>query len=305
MRKHAYVDLARLIFTLHADEVQVIIVDESCGFNPYLTSDEREAEGNFGLEIMRERAEAVGGSLEVRSAEGEGTQVIVRLPRVLETPAEEEVRGLRMMVVDDHPLYREGLRNMLSARGIQVVGVAHDGLEAQDLAREHQPDLILMDVEMPRCDGVEATRHIKAELSDTKIVMLTVAADDDTIFKALKNGASGYLLKSVEERHFFTLLTEVMRGETVLSPAVAERVLSAFVKGEDESAAGEADVPTLTVRQLEVSELVTQGLTNKEIAERLHVTEVTVKYHVSQILERLQLRSRHELARYTQTQDPH
>ncbi|MCB0213604.1 MAG: response regulator, partial [Anaerolineae bacterium] len=305
VRKHAGVARARLFFTVHPDEVQVIIADEGQGFNPDLVTQAVLAEkqtGHFGLEIMRERAEAVGGSLEVRSAEGKGVQVIVRLPRTLQSNPEEAVRGLRLMVVDDHPLYREGLRNMLSVRGIQVVGVAQDGLAAQEMARELQPDLILMDVDMPRCNGVEATRHIKAELPDIKIVMLTVAADDDTIFEALKNGAAGYLLKSLDERHFFTLLTQVMHGETVLSPAVAERVLSAFVNREDEAVAAEAVSPTLTTRQHEVLELVAQGLTNKEIAGQLHITEVTVKYHVSKILERLQLRSRHELARYAQTQ---
>jgi len=261
---------------------------------------------------MRERAEAVGGSLEMRASPGEGTQVIVRLPRVLETSQEEAVRGLRVLLVDDHPLYLEGLRNLLSARGVQVIGMARDGLEAQELARKLRPDLILMDVEMPRCNGLEATRRIKAELSDIKIVMLTVAAEDEALFEALKNGASGYLLKSLNRTQFFYLLTEVMRGETVLSPTLAGRVLAAFKQGGNipDTQTEPVSVPCaeaaifseLTPRQAEILTLVAQGLTYKEIGAKIYISEAAVKYHMGQILERLQLRSRREAAMYAQKQ---
>ncbi len=249
---------------------------------------------------MRERAEAIGGSLQIRSGPGEGTRVIARLPRVLETVSNEAIRGLRVLLVDDHPLYLDGLRNMLSARGVQVVGLAHDGLQAQELARKLLPDMILMDVHMPRCDGLEATRRIKADLPDVKIVMLTMAADDDVLFKALKNGASGYLLKSLAGKQFFDLLTEVMRGEMVLAPSLAARVLAEFARQGNSPVVEEE--ATLTTRQHEVLELVIRGMTNKEIAARLNVSPATVKYHVAQILERLQLKSRYELSQYVQEQ---
>ena len=263
--------------------------------------------------------------MEIRSTPGVGTQVIVHLPRQLKLEEGEGVRGLRVLLVDDHPLYLDGLRTMLAARGVQVVGMARDGLQAQQLAHTLYPDLILMDVEMPVCNGIEATRAIKMALPQIKIVMLTVAAEDATLFEALKLGASGYLLKNLDSGQFFHLLREVMRGETVLSPRLATQVLATFAQdapppepeppliapSEIEEAmltAGKADsaaadlLPTLTHRQQAVLRLVVQGLTNKEIAKELSITERTVKYHIGLILERLQLRSRYELARYAQEQ---
>jgi PAS domain S-box-containing protein len=323
VRKHAGVDTARLLFTVHPEGVQVIIEDDGCGFElggGDVRVDVSDATGrgfdsiehpektsltltppspSFGLQIMRERAESVGGNLEVRSAPGEGTRIIVRLPSALNQPDPGQFgNGLRVLLVDDHPLYLEGLRGLLASRGVQVVGEAHDGLEAQAQAQTLRPDLILMDVQMPRCDGVEATRRIKAELPHIQIVMLTMAADDETLFEALKAGASGYLLKNLAGAQFFALLRQVMAGEHVISPALASRVLVAFTQqGGD---AEEEEEVILTARQREVLELVAQGLTNQEVADALHVTEATVKYHVSQILERLELKSRHQLSRYVE-----
>lgn len=329
VRKHAAVKFARILFTQHADEMQVVISDEGSGFriqdsgvrgqglgfrgqgtvsstpNPQPPTPNPQSPipnpqpptPSFGLEIMRERAESVGGRLDIRSEPGGGTQIIVHLPTMLKTFPETALYSWRILLVDDHPLYRDGLRTLLSSRGVQVVGMASDGLEAQTMARQRLPDLILMDVEMPRCNGLEATRRIKADLPDIKIVMLTVAADDETLFEALKAGASGYLLKNLEGRQFFTLLTEVMRGETVLSPALAARVLAEMARP---AAKESPETMVLTTRQQEVLELVAQGLSNREIADSLHITERTVKHHVSLILERLQLRNRYEMAQYAQ-----
>lgn len=310
-RKYAGVSQAQLLFTLHADEVQVIIADDGRGFDV----DHPAADNlpHFGLTIMRERLESVGGRLEIRSNPAGGTQIIARLPRLLAALEEENIQGIRVLLVDDHPLYLEGLRNLLSAKGLMVVGQARNGLEAQELAQQLSPDLILMDVEMPVCDGLEATRLIKEKLPHLKIVMLTVAADEEKLFTALQNGASGYLLKSLDSTKFFNLLSEVMRGETVLSPKLAAQVLSKFSQKETslppaapttpaEVTPTLTDTPTLTTRQLDVLQLVAQGLTNKEIADLLHISERTVKFHVSQILEQLQLRSRYELASYAKQQ---
>lgn len=300
IRKHANVDAARLIFTQYAEEVQVILADEGCGFEAdgsYAQSTEAD-NVHFGLKIMRERAESVGGYLEVRSKLDEGTSIIVHLPSALPQKQAEMVGGARVLLVDDHPLYLEGLRSLLAARGFQVIGTAHDGFQAQSLARNLRPDLILMDVNMPRCDGLEATKHIKEELPDIKIVMLTVAAEGETLFKALKNGASGYLLKSLDGGQFFTLLANVLDGETALSPELASMVLAEFARSDTEPPSKIEEVVTLTGRQNEVLKLTAQGLSNKEIANTLHITEATVKYHVSQILKRLHLQSRYQLAHY-------
>ncbi|MEJ2599898.1 MAG: response regulator [Anaerolineales bacterium] len=298
--KHAGVNKARLLFTQHADSVQVIIADDGCGFEitqPFSDATQ-EDKTHFGLKIIRERAVAVDGSLEVRSRPGEGTSIIVQLPRTLSHTQGAIGMGVRVLLVDDHPLYLEGLRSLLASRGFQIIGVAYDGLQAQSLAYDLRPDLILMDVQMPRCNGLEATKRIKQKLPDTKIVMLTIAATEDTLFEALKYGASGYLLKSLDGRQFFTLLANVLEGETVLSPELASMVLTEFARSGTEPASKTEALVTLTARQKEVLELTAQGLSNKEIATQLHITEATVKYHVSQILERLQLKSRYQLARY-------
>jgi DNA-binding NarL/FixJ family response regulator len=296
VRKHAEVDAARLIFILHTEEIQVVISDEGQGFDP--SSIEHPAPTpHFGLTIMRERAEKMGGQLEVYTEPGRGTQILVRLPRTLAPHEGETLQDLRVLLVDDHDLYLKGLRNLLSARGIHVVGLAHDGVEAQALARRHRPDLILMDVEMPRCDGIEATRRIKAALPETRIVILTVAADDETLFEALKSGADGYLLKDLESRQFFDLLRNVLQGDNVLSPSLAARTLKSLAA--DEGSEADDPTPPLTTRQREVLELVAQGMTNREIAQALHISPDTVKYHVSHILERLHVQSRYELAGYT------
>jgi PAS domain S-box-containing protein len=302
--KHAGVDKARLLFTQHAEDVQVIIGDEGCGFEEIWPSSEstRDDESHFGLKIMRERAEAVGGRLEVRSALGEGTSIIVRLPRASSQTQSTIRDSVRVLLVDDHPLYLEGLRSLLAARGFQVIGTAHDGIQAQSLAHHLRPDLILMDVNMPLCDGLEATKHIKEELPDTKIVMLTVAAEGDVLFEALKYGASGYLLKSLEGSQFFTLLDNVLDGETTISPEMATIVLAEFARKGSGPPTKTDELVTLTRRQNEVLELTAQGLSNKEIANTLHITEATVKYHVSQILERLHLKSRYQLAQYAREQ---
>jgi len=305
VRKHAGVDQARLIFTQHTHEAQVVIADEGAGFDTSTFgkngSADDETVGHFGLSIMRERTEGVGGRLEVRSEPGEGTKIIVNLPLVMESARKDApVRGARVLLVDDHPLYLDGLRNLLASRGFQVVAQAHDGLEAIEKARALHPDLILMDVQMPGMDGVEATRRIKVEQPEIKIVMLTVAAESDILFDALQGGASGYLLKSLNGDKFFALLSDVMRGEVILSPTLATQMLAEFTQKAHQKPKRSK---TLTGRQLEVLGMVAEGSSNKEIATALAISEATAKYHVSQILERLHLQSRHQLSQYARDHD--
>ncbi|MCP4542036.1 MAG: response regulator transcription factor [Chloroflexi bacterium] len=211
---------------------------------------------------------------------------------------------MRVLLADDHPLFLEGLCNMLSTRGVQVVGSARDGLQAQEMARRLRPDVILMDIHMPRCDGLEATRRIKIEMPEIKIVMLTIAAEDETLFTALKNGASGYLLKNLESGKFFDLLTDLQRGEIVLAPGLAARLLTEFTRptAEDETPTESEPSAPLTQRQLEILRRVAQGVTYKEIAAALHFSERTVKYHMGRILEQLQLESRVEAIAYAHQQ---
>jgi len=299
--KHAGVNKARILFTQHEDEVQVIISDEGCGFEtaPHTSETGEMGRSHLGLRIMRERAESVNGRLEIRSTPDTGTNIIIHMPRALSQKEIEYGAGVRVLLVDDHPLYLEGLHSLLASRGFQVVGSAYDGFEAHSLACDLRPDLILMDVNMPHCNGIEAAKIIKRELPETKIVMLTIDAQGETLLDALKNGASGYLLKSLEGAQFFTLLSQVLDGETVLSPELASLVLSEFSRKETKSPEKNSREAVLTGRQNEVLELTARGLSNKEIAASLNISEATVKYHVSQILERLHLKSRYQIGGYS------
>jgi len=199
---------------------------------------------------------------------------------------------MRVLLVDDHPLFAEGLQNLLVARGVEVVGTARDGWEALEKARALRPDVILMDVHMPGCDGLQATRVIKAEMPEIKVVMLTVSETDQDLFEAVKAGASGYLLKSLNADAFFRLLSDLVRGEAALSPGMASRVLEAYREASAELAQIEDSLQGLSPRQVEVLSLVAQGLTYKEVGAELSLSERTIKYHMAQILEQLHLESR-------------
>jgi DNA-binding NarL/FixJ family response regulator len=167
------------------------------------------------------------------------------------------------------------------------------------LAAELQPELILMDIHMPERDGLEATRRIKQRFPQIKVVMLTVAAEDDLLLQALQYGASGYLLKNLPIPQFLSLLTDVMAGKTIVSPTLAHRVLTALAQADEDATVVDfppADV--LTPRQREVLQCIGQGMSNRQIAEALFISENTVKYHVGQIMKRLGLQTRHELIRY-------
>jgi len=208
---------------------------------------------------------------------------------------------LKTLLVDDHPLFLEGLRNLLTLRGIEVMGTARDGMEALEKARSLRPQIILMDIQMPNLDGLAATRLIKAELPDVKIVMLTMSAEDADLFEAIKSGACGYLLKTQDVDEFFSLFVGLARGEVPLSPGLANRVLEEFARQAMESKPnklprGETDA--LSARQIQVLTLVAQGLTYKEVGAKLCLAERTIKYHIGEIIERLHLDNRSQIIQY-------
>jgi len=207
---------------------------------------------------------------------------------------------MRVLLVDDHPLFLDGLKNLLTARGVQVIGTAHDGLEALEKARSLHPEVILMDIQMPGCDGLAATRLIQAEMPGIKIVMLTMSSEDEDLFAAIQSGARGYLLKTLDTEEFFARLMEVEQGEAPLSPGLAARILQHFGQQASPVRAAEDRPPRepLTGRELEVLTLVAQGLSYKEVGARLHVSERTIKYHMSEILARLQLENRAQVLAY-------
>jgi two-component system NarL family response regulator len=200
---------------------------------------------------------------------------------------------MKVLLVDDHPLFLDGLKHLLASRGVEVVGTARDGLEALDKARALRPEVILMDIQMPRLDGLTALRLIRETTPDAKIVMLTMSDQDDHLFEAIRNGACGYLLKTQDTDEFFALLQELARGEAPLSRGLAARLLQEYGRLASADHPKPGDSPDgLTARQTQVLTLVAQGLTYKEVGARLHLTERTVKYHMGEILQRLHLKSR-------------
>jgi len=206
---------------------------------------------------------------------------------------------IRILLVDDQDLFREGLAQILASQeDMQVVGEASDGQEAVEKAQQLTPDLILMDIRMPRMNGLEATRRIKALLPDVKVVMLTVSDTDDDLFEAIKEGASGYLLKNLKARYLFEYLRSVMRGEVAFSPYLATRMLQEFARQRRREEVMGGRQEGLTEREREVLQLVVDGHSNKEIALKLGIAESTVKRHLHNILEKLQMASRTQAAAY-------
>ena len=210
------------------------------------------------------------------------------------------MKKIRVLLADDHQLFREGLAAILMPQpDFEVIGEANDGLEVLVKARKLLPDLILMDIGMPGCDGVEATQRIKNELSDVVIVMLTVRDEDEKLFEAIKSGAQGYLLKSIRSRDLLSLLRGAVRGEAAITPALGGRMLEEFRALSRRARTIPEDIaPTLTRREREVLGLVAQGATDTEIAGSLTISIHTVKSHMRNILSKLHLGHRREAALY-------
>lgn len=207
---------------------------------------------------------------------------------------------IRVLLVDDHILFRKGLVNILSEdSNIEVVGEANNGEEAVEKARELMPDVIFMDINMPKCNGLEATRIIKSEMPYVKIVMLTVSDDDEKLFESIKSGAQGYLLKNLEPEDLVTYLTGVMKGETPISGLMATKIFEHFTGNQVSSEQKiEREKKPLTKREIEVLQLVIKGATNRDIANELHISENTVKNHLRNIMEKLHMQNRIQAATY-------
>lgn len=218
-----------------------------------------------------------------------------------------DMADIKVLLVDDHLLVLEGLRNLLGIKGFDVVGVANDGVQALQKTRELHPDIVLMDIRMPEMDGLEATRRIKSEMPDVKIVILTSSESDDELLQAIKSGASGYLLKSLRPDLFITLLTGVMRGEAALLRETAAKLMEAYarqsVRGDKVPTAADTlaqndmldVVNNLTARQLDILKRVAKGQGYKEIAADLSITKRTVQYHVLEIMQKLHLENRSQI----------
>ncbi len=202
---------------------------------------------------------------------------------------------MKTLLVDDHALVLEGLQNFLTVNGVEVVGTARNGSEALIKFEMLKPDLILMDIQMADCDGIEATRMIKKTYPEVKIVMLTAVEDEESLFAAIRAGADGYLLKEMEPENFIRQLNGLAAGEMAFAPGLAERLLRELRSNPKSEINNERDPGELTERQTELLQLLTQGLTYKEIAGQMGLTVATVRYHLKEILSKTRLTNRTQL----------
>ena len=284
--------------------LELTVTDNGRGFDPATAA----TIGHQGLVNMRERAEGIGATMTIDSATTTGTTVRVRLPdqgthrppretRVMSEGGEAPARTLSILVVDDHEVVRQGLSAMLDRRpGFQVVAEAGTVAEALDAARRFRPDLVVMDVRLPDGSGVEACRDIRAEMPETRVVMLTSYPDEEAVLAAIIAGASGYLLKQVRARDLVAGLEAVGRGESLLDPAVTGKVLERMrrIAASDEP----DELAALTSQERKILALVAEGMTNKEIAAEVFLSDKTVKNYVSSILAKLNLERRAQAAAY-------
>jgi DNA-binding NarL/FixJ family response regulator len=206
---------------------------------------------------------------------------------------------VRVVIVDDQELFRRGLTMLIAAEpDIEVVGQAADGVAATELAAAAVPDVILMDVRMPRRSGIDACLTIKAVVPSAKIIMLTVSDEESDLYDAVKNGASGYLLKDSSTEQVAQAIRLVAEGQSLITPSMATKLLDEFKEMSRKGTRQQINAPRLTDRELEVLRLVARGHNNREIAKQLFISENTVKNHVRNILEKLQLHSRMEAVMY-------
>ena len=211
---------------------------------------------------------------------------------------DEVLDAIRVLICDDHALFRRGLIMVLeSEEGIEVVAEAEDGEEAIRKAEDAAPDVVLMDVRMPRMSGIDATRAIAEAVPTAKILMLTVSDEEEDLYEAVKAGATGYLLKEISIEEVANAIRAVVTGQSLISPSMASKLLSEF-NNLAKQAQQKVIAPKLTDRELQVLKLVAQGMSNREAAETLFISENTVKNHVRNILEKLHLHSRMEAVVY-------
>ncbi|HEY3610491.1 MAG TPA: response regulator transcription factor [Pseudonocardiaceae bacterium] len=201
--------------------------------------------------------------------------------------------SLRVLIADDQDLVRTGFAMILAAHGIEVVGEVADGAQAVDAVRRTGPDVVLMDIRMPKIDGLEATRRILADTSNPpRIIILTTYDLDRYVYAALNAGASGFLLKDVSPEHLVAAVRLVRSGDALLAPAITRRLIERFAPPHGQVAAAHRQLSGLTPRELDVFRLLARGLSNAELAAALHLGETTVKTHVARILAKLNLRDR-------------
>lgn len=217
---------------------------------------------------------------------------------MLRTSGDQDVEALRVLLVDDHDLFRAGLRNLLEEQGVVIVGEAGQGADAVRIVRELAPDVVVMDLNMPSMGGVEATRHISAVAPLTRVLMLTISDDDGDVMDAILAGACGYLLKDSSIQELMTGIRAAARGESLISPHIAAKVLQRVRATSTQPEIAATIRSELSDREIQVLKLIANGKDNALIAAELHISPKTVKNHISNILMKLQIDNRIQAAVY-------
>ena len=277
--------------------LSVQIVDQGGGFD----AEAALAAGvTSGVSGMRERAGLLGGHLTVESAVGKGTRVSAELP-VNDARARRHRRGERMavriMLADDHPVVRLGIRNLLEAEpGFEIVGEVADALQVIPQVEALQPDVLVLDLIMPGLNGLEITRQLARRAPQTHIIVLSMHANEAYVIEALRNGASGYVLKGSDAGQLVQAIREVLAGRRYLSPPLSEHAIEMYI---EKAAGGPLDpYETLSAREREVLHFAAEGHTSPEIAARLYISTRTVESHRASLMRKLGLRSQTDLVRY-------
>jgi DNA-binding NarL/FixJ family response regulator len=216
----------------------------------------------------------------------------------LDTSADRQAESLRVLIVDDHDLFRTGLRNLLEEQGVHIVGEAASGNEAVRIVRELAPDVVVMDLNMPGMGGVDATRHISSAAPLTRVVMLTISDEDSDVMDAILAGACGYLLKDASIQELIAGIESAARGESLISPHIAAKVLQRVRATTTQPEIANTIRAELSDREIEVLKLIANGKDNAVIAAELHISPKTVKNHISNILMKLQIDNRIQAAVY-------
>ncbi len=297
-RKHSKSSTVNIIFTLEPDCLSVVIADDGIGFD--LQNPRTGSEG-FGLDIMRKRAAHMNAEFEIRSNLDHGTQLFLRIKRSSQAVSFSDLVGLRVLVVDDHPLFVTGLTNVLVTQGISIIGTANNGDEAIEKVSQLRPDMVLLDVHLPGPSGTEIIHAITEACPDTQVVMLSLDSSDQLAVASMNSGARGYLLKSQNTRAIFQSLVSIRKGEIQLAPELANNLVKNFVLQDItpyDQAIHALKNAGLSDQQIKIFEKVTNGKIYKEIATEMHISESAIKYHIERIENLLNISSRSGIIAY-------
>ena len=315
--KHAHAGKVSIAFKRERDALQLEIRDWGRGFEPNRMPDKPERGRHVGLLGMRERAVLIGGKLSIESSPGQGTRVVVTVPMapaaaptigqrkaevvpMLEAKKgrESSRRGITVLIADDHPMVREGLRSMLDDDEIEVIGEAATGAEAVQRVQQLNPDVVLMDVRMPDMDGLAATEVVKQGSPDTSVIVITSYESKDYLRRAIEVGAAGYLLKGMPRESLIEAIRLVRGGGSLIDARLLSELLKEMGVEGSRFQGAEGALEALTPREQDVLQFLVRGLTNKEIAAEMHYSVGTVKNVVQRVIEKLGVSDRTQAAVY-------